>query len=417
MKEKVAIDQNKYIPKTSPGIKYMGNNSYKITVYTGLVQNGSRQRHTETIKGLTAAKKRRRELLATVDKGASIPTGKMTLADHLHQWMESYVVANCSQRTFDGYEVIVEKHLIPELGRIQLKNLSPRDIQLFYGRSAQKISRRTGEQLSNRTIHHFHRCLSQSLKYAVRQGYLNRNPCELVDPPKPRKKAMRTLDPSELAALLDAAKSNRFYPAIYTAVNTGLRLAELLGLRWRDVDPDITVSISVNRVLYKRKGVCIFKEPKTERSRRQVAMTPKLAIFLRQYKKECQRLFERLGKPLTLDELVFFNHNGEAIDPSVLSSNFRKIVKAAGLSSIRFHDLRHTFASLTLLSGAPPKVISEALGHSSVAFTMDVYSHIIPGMQEEAMAKLNSVIPSGETISLEINTILTPLLDIKTGYD
>ncbi|MDD5605668.1 MAG: hypothetical protein PHX29_07190, partial [Dehalococcoidales bacterium] len=91
---------------------------------------------------------------------------------------------------------IVEKHLIPELGQIQLKSLSPRDIQLFYGRSAQKISRRTGEKLSTWTIHYFHRCLSQSLKYAVRQGYLNRNPCELVDPPKPRKKAMRTLDPS-----------------------------------------------------------------------------------------------------------------------------------------------------------------------------------------------------------------------------
>jgi integrase len=124
--------------------------------------------------------------------------------------------------------------------------------------------------------------LSQALKWAVKQGYLGHNPCDLVDSPSPRKKTMRTLKPAEVEALLESAQGNYYYPLIYTAVSTGLRQAELLGLRWRDIDLDL-LSISVSQVLYKRRGVCEFKEPKTAHSRRRVAMTPKLASFLRAY--------------------------------------------------------------------------------------------------------------------------------------
>lgn len=205
---------------------------------------------------------------------------------------------------------------------------------------------------------------------------------------------MRTLTPFEVQILFENAQDNYYYPVIYTAVSTGLRQAELLGLRWRDIDLDMC-SISVSQVLYKRKGICEFKEPKTEHSRRRVAMTPKLALFLRGYREERERLYHELGKPLTLDGLVFTGVEGKPIDPGVLSHNFARIVKRAGLEGVRFHDLRHTFVSLMLLRGAKPKVISEALGHSSVAFTMDVYSHIISGMQEDAMALLDEALPAG----------------------
>jgi len=194
---------------------------------------------------------------------------------------------------------------------------------------------------------------------------------------------------------LDTAKDNYYYPVVYTAVSTGLRQAELLGLRWRDIDLDF-LSISVSRVLYKRRGICQFKEPKTSHSRRRVAITPKLALFLREYKAEREWLYHELGKQLTLDDLVFPSIEGKPLDPRVLTHNFTRIAKRAGLSGVRFHDLRHTFASLMLLRGAKPKVISEALGHSSVAFTMDVYSHIIEGMQEDAIALLGEVLPEGQ---------------------
>jgi integrase len=177
-------------------------------------------------------------------------------------------------------------------------------------------------------------------------------------------------------------------------VSTGLRQADLLGLRSRDVDLDM-LSISVSQALYKRRGIIEFKETKTAHSRRRVAMTPKLALFLRQYKLEREWLYSELGKQLSLDDLIFANVNLKPVDCCVLTHAFNRIVKQTGFEGLRFHDLRHTFASLMLLRGAKPKVISEAPGHSSVAFTMDTYSHIISGMQEDMMAPLDEVLPAG----------------------
>jgi len=223
---------------------------------------------------------------------------------------------------------------------------------------------------------------------------------------------MQTLTQSEVMGLLISTQDSYYYPVIYTAVSTGLRQAELLGLRWRDIDMGDKPSISVNRVLYKRRGLCEFREPKTNHSRRYVSMTPKLAVYLREYKTDRESLNLHLGRLLNLDDLVFASVEGKPIDPGVLSHNFARIVKRAGLENIRFHDLRHTFASLMLLRGAKPKVISEALGHASVAFTMDTYSHIIEGMQSDAMALLDEVLPVGKNgISQKNNANLTPILD------
>ncbi len=216
------------------------------------------------------------------------------------------------------------------------------------------------------------------------------------------------MTPSEVQALFGNAQDNYYYPVVYTAVSTGLRQAELLGLRWRDIDLDM-LSISVSQVLYKRRGICQFKEPKTSHSRRSVAMTPKLGLFLREYKAERERLYHELGERLTLDDLVFTSVEGKPIDPCVLTHAFTRMARQVGLNGVRFHDLRHTFASLMLLRGAKPKVISEALGHSSVVFTMDVYSHIIEGMQSDAMALLDEVLPTGVNgTKNKINASLTP---------
>jgi integrase len=386
-------------------IREKSKGSWQLQIYTGAGPDGKPRRHFETVRGRKGdAQRRLTELLVSLDKGVYTPPGWLTVAEHLHQWLEGYIKTNCSQRTLDGYTAIIERHLIPALGHVQLKQLHPHTIQAYYGKACEK--------LSALTVHHQHRVLSQSLKYAVRQGYLGRNPAELVDAPSPRKKPMRTLAPGELEVLLENASSNQFYPVYYTAVSTGLRQAELLGLTWRSIDLDY-LSISVNQVLYKRRGVCRFNEPKTSHSRRRVSMTPKLACFLREYKLEREKLYRSLGKELALDDLVFASVEGKPIDPGVLSHNFGRIVKRAGLENVRFHDLRHTFASLMLLRGAKPKVISEALGHSSVAFTMDVYSHIIEGMQSDAMALLDEVLPAGKNgVSQKINAKLTPKADI-----
>jgi integrase len=384
-------------------IRQKSKNSWQLQVYVDSPEG--KKRHFETVRGRKGdAQRRLTELLSSLDKGVYTPPGRLTVAEHLHNWLEGYVKTNCSQRTLDGYQSIIERHLIPALGHIQLKHLHPQTIQSYYGKAC--------ESLSARTVHHHHRVLSQSLKYAVRQGYLGRNPAELVDAPSPRKKAMRTLTPGEVEILLEQAQGSYYYPVVYTAVSTGLRQAELLGLRWRDIDLDM-LSISVSQVLYKRRGICQFKEPKTSHSRRRVAMTPKLALFLRGYKAERERLYQQLEKPLALDDLVFTSVEGKPIDSCVLSHAFNRMTKRARLENVRFHDLRHTFASLMLLRGAKPKVISEALGHASVAFTMDTYSHIIEGMQSDAMILLDEVLPPGKNgASQKNNANLTPIADI-----
>ena len=369
-------------------IRQRGKNSWQLQIYTGIGPDGKSKRHFETVRGRKGeAQRRLTELLSSLDKGIYTRPGKLTVADLLNQFLQGYVKTKCSQKTQDGYQMIMERHLIPALGHIQLKQLQPQVIQAYYGKACEK--------LSGRTVHKHHRLLKQSLKYGVRQGYLGRNPCDLVDSPSWKARPMRTLTTEELENLLEIASGNRFYPVIYTAVSTGLRQAELLGLRWRDIDLDLQ-SISVCRTLYKRRGVCEFKEPKTSHSKRRVSMTAKLADYLSEYREERESLSLHLGRLLKPDDLIFASVEGKPIDPYVLSHAFNKLAKRAGLKDVRFHDLRHTFASLMLLRGAKPKVISEALGHASVAFTMDTYSHIIEGMQSEAMALLDDVLPVGK---------------------
>lgn len=360
--------------------------SWQITIYEGYLK-GKPVRYHETVEGpKDKAVKRMRELEYSLDHGVPTPSGEITVEAYLKAWLEGYVKVNCSQRTYDGYESIVKLHLIPSLGHLQLRKLQPEMIEAYYGKACEK--------LSTRTVQHHHRLLSEALKHAERRGHIGRNPCSLAVAPSPRKRIMRTLTPAEVEVMLEHAQDSCYYPVTYTAVSTGLRQAELLGLRWRDVDLD-GMSISVCQVLYKRGGICIFKEPKTKGSSRRVSMTPKLALFLRQYKAQREVLYLERGKVLGLDDLVFANDKGKPFDPCTLTHNFSRIVRRAGLGGVRFHDLRHTFASIMLMKGAKPKVISEALGHASVAFTMDVYSHILSGMQEEAMALLDEVLPSG----------------------
>lgn len=386
-------------------IRQKSKNSWQIIVDIGTGPGGKRLRHFQTIRGRKGdAQRQLNDLLANLEKGTYATPGKMTVSDLFQQWIQGYVRTKCSPRTLDGYQSIIENHLSPALGYHRLKQLTPKEIQTYYAKACDK--------LSPLTVHHQHRVLSQALKYGVRQGYLGRNPCELVDPPSPRRKLMRTLDPAEVNTFLEAAEGSFYYPVYYTAISSGLRQAELLGLRWRDLDLGVIASISVNRVLYKRRGVSEFRQPKTSRSRRLVSMTPPLAVFLREYKLERKALYGQIGKKLSPDDLVFASHEGEPLNPPSLSRDFARIVKRAGIEDVRFHDLRHTFASLGLKQGIHPKVISEALGHSSVAFTMDTYSHIIEGMQTEAMARLGEVLPAARLTNNSVAK-LAPQLNIK----
>ena len=366
--------------------------SWSIVIDLPRDETGKRRQQWHTVPGTKKdAEKALRELLHRVETGSYVKPQRLSLGEYLHHWLDGYVKTNCSPRTLDGYHTIARCHLIPSLGMIPLAQLQPQHIQQYY---AQALSdgRTDGKgALSARTVLHIHRVLYQALNYAVRQGLLIRNPAQFVDPPRARKPKMKSLIPREVARLLQVAEDTPYYPIIYTAVNTGLRQAELLGLLWRNLDLDLA-SLSVTQVLYKRYGVCEFREPKSEHSRRWLNLSPSLALFLRKYRTERQAQCLLLGKPLSEDDLVFSNVDGTPVDPGTLTHNFARIARRADLPGTRFHDLRHTFASLMLLAGIHPKIVSEMLGHSSVAFTLDVYSHVIKGLGQAAVKRLDEVL-------------------------
>ena len=221
----------------------------------------------------------------------------------------------------------------------------------------------------------------------MKMGLVARDVADAVDPPRPSRPTITTLTPEDLPKLLFAAERSPYHDLYYTALYTGLRLGELLALRWCNVNLDLS-SLSVVEALYRRGGY-VIKEPKSRYSRRTVALPPSLALLLRRRKAEQEAQGELLGKRATDSDLVFAYVDGSPLDPSTVSHAFAKTVREAGVPHIRFHDLRHSHATLMLSAGVHPKVVSERLGHSSVAFTLDTYSHVLPGLQEQAAQRFD----------------------------
>ncbi|MGD0794457.1 MAG: site-specific integrase [Dehalococcoidales bacterium] len=243
--------------------------------------------------------------------------------------------------------------------------------------------------LSAQTVKHHHRVLHEALKYAAKHGIIIRNIAEAVDPPRPDSKEMVTLEPDNVHIFLDAAHETPYYVLFYTKLYTGLRRSELLGLRWRDIDLDLA-TLSVVQTLHHvpRKGY-IFREPKTKRSRRLIDLSPSLALLLRGHRDNQELERKLLGRLLMPDDLVFSYPEGTPLPPNSVTKAFCKLAKSLGMSGIRLHDLRHTHATLMLKQGVHPKVVSERLGHSSVAITLDTYSHVLPGIQAAAALRFD----------------------------
>ena len=214
----------------------------------------------------------------------------------------------------------------------------------------------------------------------------------MTDPPRPSRKEVIILPPSEIDRLIDAFEGTDYYTLVYTALYTGMRRGELLGLRWCDVDlPLATISVTQSlQRLY--GGEFSVREPKSAHSRRLIPMPPSLAILLRSQKEHEEQQKELFGITVAPTDLVFAHLDGSPLDPSTVSHTFAQIVTESGLKNVRFHDLRHAHASLMLRTGANPKVISERLGHSSIAITMDIYSHVMPGLQEEAAIRFEEAL-------------------------
>ena len=273
-------------------------------------------------------------------------------------------------------------HVIPILGRIKLTRLSAQNIQELY-------SRKLAEGLSPTTVLHLHRVLHRALRQAVRWGSIPRNVTETVDPPSMAKTQHQALTAEQAKQFLAAVREDQLEALYVLAIMTGMRQGELLGLHWHEVDLE-KETIHVRSQL-KRGGV--LGSPKTDSSRRQLDL-PAIAIeALRRHR--IRQIHERFqaGASWSESDLVFTNSVGNATNPANLRSrSFIPLLKRTGLPNIRFHDLRHSTATLLLSLGINPKIVQELLGHSQISITMDVYSHALPTMQREAMDDLNRLL-------------------------
>jgi len=361
-----------------------GKDSYTIVLNLGRdPETGKRKQQWVSIKGTKKeAEKRLSELLSQLDNGIYIKPGKSTLAEFLKLWLRDYTKINLSPRGYERYESIVRVHLIPSLGNIRLTQLRPEHIQKYY-------ITKLNSGLSARTVKYHHVVLHIALKTAVKWGLLSRNVTDAVDPPRTRNTEMNTWDEGEIILFLNTVKGTPYYALFYTALFTGMRRSELLALRWQDID-FIFSQISVNRSLHQlNDGSYIFTQPKSAKSQRAIALSPSTSLVLKEHheKQELEKIMQ--GIPLTDEDLVFSHPDGKPMRPNTVSRAWTTLAAHAGLKVIRFHDARHSHASLMLKQGAHPKIVQERLGHSTISVTLDTYSHVAPGLQEAAAMRFD----------------------------
>jgi len=332
-----------------------------------------------------------------------VKPNKITLGEWLKQWLKDYASLNTTDRTQESYSSIVGRHIIPSLGNIFITDLHPQQIQSYY---ADKLSKGRVDGkggLSARSVVYHHRILSKALDYAVKMGIAIRNVARVVQPPRVQRITMRTLSTDEVVCFLDAARETDYYVYFATLLYTGLRRGELLALRWRNLDLD-NATLTVVETAYKLgNGNYVIKEPKTAHSRRTVTLPSSLVELFKAYRADQELLRIQLGITLNVDDFVFIRSDGSPINPSAVTLAFRRIIKRAGLRGIRIHDLRHTHASLMLTAGVHPKVVSERLGHANIGITLDIYSHVLPGLQEAAADKFDRIFEPEKEVYLNPN--------------
>lgn len=307
----------------------------------------------------------------------------------LERWLQDSVKPSVRPKTYESYARQVRVHIAPALGGLKLTKLAAADLQRFY-----RAMLDAG--LAPGTVNRQHAIIHRALAQATRWGLVARNVADLVDPPRPEHKEMQPLTPSQVGEFLRAARDDRFFALYVLAIATGMRQSELLGLTWRDVNEADALVYVRQQLIYTPGAGFSFSEPKTAKGRRAIALPGMVVEALRAHRvnQESEKIL--VGEAWEENGLVFPNEVGRPIERgNLVRRSFLPLLDRAGLPRIRFHDLRHTAATLLLSEGAHPKVVQERLGHSTIGVTLDVYSHVLPHMQREAAAKLDRLLGSG----------------------
>lgn len=345
-------------------------------------QNGKRRR--KALYGRTRAEvqDKLREALHRRDHGLPPVPEQETVGSFLRRWLDIRR-SQVRQGTWKRYEQIVRAHLMPSLERVRLAKLTPQDVAACLRRVETSTSAYTARGARD--------VLRTALNQALRWELVSRNVAALTDAPRHRARQIQPLTPEQTVTLLDAVTGHRLEGLITVAVGLGLRQGEALGLRWEHVDLEAGV-LAVRQTLERGGSEPRFGEPKTERSRRAINMPAIVTAALRKHR--TRQLEERLaaGARWVESGLVFTSPIGTAVDRSGLLRVFKALLRTAGLPDIRYHDLRHTAATLLLTQGVAPRTIMETLGHSQISQTMDTYSHVMPKLKQDAAARMDAIL-------------------------
>lgn len=358
---------------------------WKACANRGLTADGKRRRLYFSGKTKREVQDRLSAFHAQSVTGTFVEPSRTTISTFLNRWLEDSVQLSVRPTTLRSYRGIVKNHIVPRIGHVVLNQLTSQHIQWLYAEL-----NRSGVAPRLREL--IHSVLRRALEQAVRFHQLLKNPCDSVDKPRVPKTTMKTFSREQVLAFLSAARGSRLLALYQVAVTVGLRQGELLALQWSDIDLEARC-IYVRHTLLEYGGKLELGEPKTERSRRRVDLPAFVAAGLREHRK---RMMAE-GHP---GPWVFCDTSGGPLRKSNLTRrDFHPLVEAAGLPRIRFHDLRHTAATLMLLAGIHPKVVQETLGHASISITLDLYSHVLPSMQLDAAQRIDDLLSDAENAS------------------
>jgi integrase len=324
--------------------------------------------------------------MADRNGGLIFDAGNLTVGEYLDSWLSDSVRGTVRPSTFERHEGIIRLHIKPSLGRVGLKKLTPAHVR---GLHREKLD----ACLAPATVRKIHSTLHKALSQAVSDGIVPRNAAD-VKAPRPTPEEMRPLSETEVRAFLDVARESgdRFEALYVLALTTGLRRGELLGLRWDDVTMERS-TLRVGRALVREGGRHTLGETKTRRGRRQINLTPRPVSALKVHrKKQLEEKIKLTG--LYKDHgLIFATRVGTPINPeNLVNRSFKPLLERASLPEIRFHDLRHTCATLLLGRGVHPKLVQELLGHATIAMTLDTYSHYMPSMGDQAAGAMEDAL-------------------------
>ncbi|MGB8344694.1 MAG: site-specific integrase [Ktedonobacteraceae bacterium] len=318
-------------------------------------------------------------------KQGILATGpKQKLETYLTYWLDVVKKPELRRTTYARYRIHIYKHILPRLGQVPVQKLTPQQVQSLYSDLQ--------ETQSAGSIRMLHSILHEALDNAVRWNIVSRNICDAVTPPKPGKHEAQTLTPDQARKLLATVKGHDLEALLIVALTTGMRHGELLALKWQDIDLESS-SLQVRRTVSFLAGQGYKEtEPKTDRGRRRILL-PQIALeALKQHRIHQREAKLQAGEAWQNLDLVFSNAHGYYMHSNNLRRLFRALLKQAELPEMRFHDLRHSAATLLLSMGVHPKVVQEILGHSNISVTMDVYSHVLPSMQDDAQSKWDTLL-------------------------